>query len=711
VTSVSLVERVRRANAPPPPDDSVLFRVVTMISVGTGIIACESVGELSAPIAIWAFMAVAIGMVFSYATRTRPWQWLKLVLAISVIAVFAEFVAEILRAAHTGELASIEVPLAGLFTWVQVIHAFDVPARRDLLFSLAAAAALVTIAGAQAVSSSFLVFVAIWLLSTLVGLACSWRSMTGDTRPVPVGVLAASLAAVVAVALALLVVLPQPHANQSITLPASLTSYLPLAGSGLVNGTGTHPTEPAQPGKPGGQIGVGGYVGFNGPLDIADRGSLGNEVIMRVRADRPGYFLGMTYDTWNGQSWLQSKHDLGATTLAGGSPFQIPDQSFGGQQVTSNIQTFYIEQPLPNLLFATTEPAEVYFPAHSLIVGNDGSIRSTVAMTPGTVYTVISGDDEVSPAVLATDRTSLTSQQKALPSIQAALELPYGYPRAAALARKIVSTGHATTTEAKVSALEAWIGANTEYSTSIPPLAPGEDAVNAFLFGNRKGYCEQISTALAVMLRTLGIPAREAIGYVPGPFDPLSDLYDIQAKDAHAWVQVYFPSYGWQNFDPTALVPLAAENPGSVILHDVWSRVADLPWLPIGALGGAGVAGYGYLSWERRRRRRPTTWAGQMALRLERLGSRAGIGRLPAETLAEYAARLDQALPALGLGHAAAILEASAYSPGGAPRERGVAPAGVAADEIAAVTGALDRLGHRLGHRLGRWRPSARAAT
>ena len=58
------------------------------------------------------------------------------------------------------------------------------------------------------------------------------------------------------------------------------------------------------------------------------------------------------------------------------------------------------------------------------------------------------------------------------------------------------------------------------------------------------------------MLRSLGIPAREAVGYVPGPYNPITDLYEVQAKDAHAWVQVWFPGYGWQSFDPTAVVPL-----------------------------------------------------------------------------------------------------------------------------------------------------------
>ncbi len=668
---------VKRANAPSPPDHSVLFRFATTVAVLTGIMACESVGELSISLAVPAMVLVVAGMTFSYATRRRPWQWLKILLALAVVAVFGDFVSEILRAAHTGELSSIELPLAALFTWVQVIHAYDVPARRDLLFSLAAAGALLTIAGAQAVSGGFLVYTAVWLLATMIGLACSWRSMAGGRGPVPFALLALCLVGVLAVALSLLVVLPQPKATENLTLPASLTSHLPLGGTGIVNGSGPDANEPAQAGKPGGSIGVGGYIGFAGPLSTAVRGSLGDEVIMRVRADRPGYFLGETYDTWNGQSWLQSAQDRQTTTLAGGSPFDLPPTpTADGSHITSNVQTFYVTQPLPNLLFGTANAAVVYFPTPTLILGSDGSIRSTVPITPGTVYTVVSADDEVSQATLASDPVALPEIQALPAEAKRALQLPHPYPRVEALALRIVAEAHATTIDEKVRALEAWMGEHTEYTTDIPPLAHGQDTVTQFLFHTRRGYCEQISTSLAVMLRTLGIPAREAIGYVPGPFDPLSDLYEIQAKDAHAWVQVYFPHFGWQSFDPTAEVPLAAPNAGSVIFHDLVSELASLPWAPIGGIAGAGVIGYGAIVWERRRRRRPATWGGVMALRLERLGARAGLQRKSAETLAEYAARLEVAMPGLGLVDAGRILERDAYGPGGVEGERAGAGAG-----------------------------------
>jgi hypothetical protein len=294
-------------------------------------------------------------------------------------------------------------------------------------------------------------------------------------------------------------------------------------------------------------------------------------------------------------------------------------------------------------------------------------MRSTIAMTPGTVYTVISTDTELAPGVLAKIHARESSLGSA--ALEPDLELPPGrYERVAALALQIVSAARATTTYAKVTALEAWMGGHLRYSTDIPPLLPGQDAVNEFLFGSRVGYCEQISTALAVMLRTLGVPTREAIGYVPGPFDPLSDLYEIQAKDAHAWVQVWFPGVGWQSFDPTAQVALEPPDPGAVLLSDLGHAIGNLPWAPIGGALCAVAAGALVSLEVRRRRRRPTGWVGKITAELERRGAAAGLRRQTTETLGEYASRLGnfarwRAGPAAtaSLPAATALVERSAY--------------------------------------------------
>jgi hypothetical protein len=674
---------IRRANAPLPPEHSVAFRIVTTVAVLTGLLACYTVGEVSAESAALACLGILAGMMFSYATRRKPWQWVKILLAVAVLGVFASFVHQIIGAANAGQLNSIETPLAGLFVWVQIVHSFDVPARRDLLFSLAASGALLTLGASQAVSVGFLVYLGVWLAACLIALGCSWRSMTGGLGPIAFGSLATTGLVIAVASVGFLVILPTPQAVQAITLPSSLISYLPLSDPDAVTGNGAQATEAAQSGSASGATGVGGYLGFASELDTAIRGNLGDQVLMRVRADRPGYFLGMTFDMWNGQSWMRSSPTRRLVELTSGSPFDVGSAfdtfavtsgaaAVGGSNVgapvgPTNIQTFYVTQPMANLLFATPDPTQVYFPEHSLIVGADGSMRSTIAMTPGTVYTVISADTALSPSELARIRPVPPSQVPA--ALGPDLELPPArYARVAALARKIVTAARATSTYAQVTALEAWMGRNVRYSTTIPRLLPGQDAVNNFLFVTRVGYCEQISTALAVMLRTLGIPTREAIGYVPGPFDPLSDLYEIQAKDAHAWVQVWFPGAGWQNFDPTEQVPLASPDPGAVLLSDIGRTLRNLPWAPVG--GALGVLGCAFLlvpvlCW---RRKRPTDWPGKVVAELERRGTAAGLRRRPTETLAEYVARLDtlgrwRAGPAAtsSLRAAAALIERSAY--------------------------------------------------
>jgi hypothetical protein len=99
--------------------------------------------------------------------------------------------------------------------------------------------------------------------------------------------------------------------------------------------------------------------------------------------------------------------------------------------------------------------------------------------------------------------------------------------------------------------------------------AEGADAVDDFLFQSRLGFCEQIASALTIMLRSQGVPARLATGYVPGERDRVSGVWNVRSSDAHAWVEVWFPLTGWQPFDPTAEVPLAADAGGGTVGGDL----------------------------------------------------------------------------------------------------------------------------------------------
>jgi transglutaminase-like putative cysteine protease len=659
---MTLWERFVEVNRPGPPEHSISFRTASVAAVLLGIGACWSESLLSPPVAIFAVTATVLGNIFAYRRRAHPWPGVKPILAIGAVAGFVWFILTVTRTATPGDIATVEEPLAVLFAWVLSTHAFDVPSRRDVTYSLAGSTALIAVAAAQSVDLTLGVWVLAWVACCVWGLVAMWQSVS-ETAGVPWLPLLGAGTLVAAVAALLVGILPAPRVSAALVFASSSPNSSPVdSQSNLTDGSGALPAHSA---APAGRTAVGGFLGFAKSLDTADRVSLGNQVIMRVRATRPNYWVGQTFDEWTGQSWVQAAEPVASRQtqkLGGGSPFTVPtyaDQVAELATGQEDIQTFYLASGGPNLVFHADNVQRVYLQARTLYVTQDGTIASSLSMGPGTIYTVVSNDTDATAAQLRTasaDAAAVpTTDPNALPvpaGLSAAeqaryTQRPRNDPRVDALAASITQgiqkpgdpDPH---TYDKVEAIEQWMTTHVRYTTDIPPLPAGADAVDSFLFGTRRGYCEQISTATVMMLRSLGIPAREAVGYVPGPYDPITDLYDIQAKDAHAWVQVWFPGYGWQNFDPTATVPLANPAPGSVLAHSVGHALARVPWIPLGVVAVIS----GLVLWVRRRRnRRPATWAHQIADDLSRGGVRLGCPRRPDETLTAFGSRLARAAP------------------------------------------------------------------
>jgi transglutaminase-like putative cysteine protease len=108
----------------------------------------------------------------------------------------------------------------------------------------------------------------------------------------------------------------------------------------------------------------------------------------------------------------------------------------------------------------------------------------------------------------------------------------------------------------QAAAVTRWLRSNISYSriTDAPPA--NVDPIDWFLFDYRIGFCNYYASAEVVMLRSLGIPARLAAGYARGEYVPESGVYEVYGEDAHAWPEVYFPGYGWVEFEPTASQPV-----------------------------------------------------------------------------------------------------------------------------------------------------------
>ncbi len=128
------------------------------------------------------------------------------------------------------------------------------------------------------------------------------------------------------------------------------------------------------------------------------------------------------------------------------------------------------------------------------------------------------------------------------------LQLPGLDPRIPRLAAQIAGSAH--NSYDKAVALESYLKTHYGYTLQLPS-SPVADPLANFLFERKQGHCEYFASSMAIMLRTLRIPSRVVNGFTSDEFNDVTGNYVVRARDAHAWVEAYFPNYGWITFDPT----------------------------------------------------------------------------------------------------------------------------------------------------------------
>ncbi|RLE17806.1 MAG: hypothetical protein DRJ50_13650, partial [Actinobacteria bacterium] len=395
-----------------------------------------------------------------------------------------------------------------------------------------------------------------------------------------------------AATLALLAVVPIPDGPARLGLPA-LSNNAPTVGAGAL---AAPDGSLAQSGTGGGTRGSlsqsGGYLGFAETLDTSVRGDLGDQIVMRVRSPEPAFWRGQTFTDFDGRSWTVSA-DTGVArtgpTIA--VPPTIGDALGSGIESNELVQTFFIEADLPNVVFAAYRPTQVVFDG-TVWTRPDGALRSDVTLTDGSAYTVISQRLQVTPEILRRqgDIAIIFDEFRQIDStnvLEPFLAIPDSTTdRTIELAEQLRTPGESTYDT--ILAYQSWLSANTVYDLNAPVPAAGADAVDDYLFESRRGFCEQIASTLAIMLRSQGVPTRLATGYIPGERDRVSGVWKVRASDAHSWVEVWFPETGWEAFDPTAKVPLAGDagdgTVGGDLLGAMMTSAASHP-LELGMAG------------------------------------------------------------------------------------------------------------------------------
>ncbi len=177
----------------------------------------------------------------------------------------------------------------------------------------------------------------------------------------------------------------------------------------------------------------------------------------------------------------------------------------------------------------------------------------------GYTYTAYSRTDF---PVLEANEASLEGYRALPPSLDA---------RVAELAAQIVD--QRTEPEEVADALERWLQRNLNYTLELP--GDVDDPLTDFLFVRKEGHCEHFATALAVMLRTRGVPARVVGGFFGG--ERVGEKFVVRAGDAHAWVEAYSPSKGWLTFDATPEGGRGSRPPALMSrLVDAYERLEEL---------------------------------------------------------------------------------------------------------------------------------------
>jgi transglutaminase-like putative cysteine protease len=311
---------------------------------------------------------------------------------------------------------------------------------------------------------------------------------------------------------------------------------------------------------------------FGTTLTLGGPVHLGQRPVMEVEANAGRYWRATVYDRYTGIGWLSTHLD--AANLPAHDARLDDGQDLMRVEVT---QTVKFLTPDQSLLYAQAQPIQFSIPVQVRY----GQPRSGGTPTPPDVALILSqhplGENEtyqVVSLISVADEDSLRSAPTTYSSWITSnyLQLPNDLPeRVRTLAEEI--TAPYSNPYDKAAAIEQYLRTHIRYNDSVSAPPDGRDSVDYTLFDRPEGYCNYYASAMAVLGRAAGIPVRVASGYSLGSYK--DGAFHIVEANAHAWPEVYFPDYGWIEFEPTASRPeidrshKAASDPASGISDEV----------------------------------------------------------------------------------------------------------------------------------------------
>ncbi|HEY7350270.1 MAG TPA: transglutaminaseTgpA domain-containing protein [Ktedonobacterales bacterium] len=324
--------------------------------------------------------------------------------------------------------------------------------------------------------------------------------------------------------------------------------------------------------------GPGSSAYFSNQLRLTGNVDLPNTVILTYTTQSSGqYLIAVTQDFFDGQVW----HVTGTTTRNFDAKQSLGVDKTLYVPVDQNIHLVNPPSGNPNqFIFAAADPSSFsvpvgttrdvsgftsYFARGPLVGGQNYTATSFVSLADENTLRQVplpadaqGGGDFFYPPDLLTRYTQVPLD---LQSDQQIRQLALDW------------TSGKTNMYDMVQAIENHLRSGYQYSQHNPDPPGNQDVVAWFLTQSKKGFCTYFASAMVMLARMLNIPARVASGYTNGTFDQDSGRWVVRGTDAHTWAQIYFPKYGWVNFEPStgfssvirplpSVTPTGTETPG-----------------------------------------------------------------------------------------------------------------------------------------------------
>ena len=518
------------------------FEVSLFCLVTVGFLAVASTGGLD-PVSTLAVPIALIAKALRYRRRREPELSVSLGSKLAVAYFFFYPIDVFVLAPTFAE--GLGPATTRLVLFLAILKIFSARSNRDYLWLTVIAFMMILAAAILTVDLTFLVFFFLFLIvgiSTFVSFEIKRGMERAQSAPVPVGTplgrrLERSLlttSTVVAVG--------------TLVLSTLFFFLLPRVTAGYMGSYGLQPEQ---------------ISGFSTEVTLGEIGSIKRNlaVVMRVRSEENPQQLqglkwrGIALSQFDGHRW--TTHTRSAKLIGGGFTeyFDIPPLPFRDRPALAGVAPrpiryrIMVEPISTNAVFAATVPTQLH-----------GRFRALGQDDMGTLWNL-----RPSYSVQGYDVTSDLSRPPA-DALRAApadydedirrlyLQLSEIDPRVTELARQ--QTEAFDNNYDKAAALERYLRTRFGYTLDLP-TEPEDDPIASFLFVRRRGHCEYFAAAMAVMLRTQGIPSRLVNGFLTGEYNDVGENYIVRASDAHTWVEVYFPGVGWAEFDPTPADPNA----------------------------------------------------------------------------------------------------------------------------------------------------------